>query len=148
MTDLPKSFDPADIDAFIRYAVEHYDIDEQRVYLTGQSCGAIGAWQYLAQHLDEVVDRLDRRFDLLTEGPRTAQPRQRTLRAVVDWSYELLDDDEKRVFERLSAFAGGATLAAARAVCADGDVDPGAVETVLGRLVDREAEREAENTQE
>ena len=51
----PGCFDPADIDAFIRYAVEHYDIDEQRVYLTGQSCGAIGAWQYLAQHLDEVV---------------------------------------------------------------------------------------------
>ena len=92
-----------------------------------------------ARHLDlhEMVDRLDQRFELLVAGPRTAQPRQRTLRAVVDWSYELLDDDEKRVFERLSAFTGGATLAAARAVCADGDVDPAAVETVLGRLVDK-----------
>jgi predicted ATPase/DNA-binding SARP family transcriptional activator len=92
-----------------------------------------------ARHLDlaEMVDRLDQRFDLLVEGPRTAQPRQRTLRAVVDWSYELLDDDEQRVFERLAVFSGGATLAAARAVCADGDVDPGAVEAVLGRLVDK-----------
>ena len=92
-----------------------------------------------ARHLDldEMVDRLDQRFDLLVEGPRTAQPRQRTLRAVVDWSYDLLDADEKRVFERLSAFAGGATLAAARAVCADGDVDPAAVEAVLGRLLDK-----------
>ena len=92
-----------------------------------------------ARHLDlaEIVDRLDRRFELLTEGPRTAAPRQRTLRAVVDWSYELLDPDEQRVFERLSVFSGGATLEAARAVCADGDVDPRAVETLLGRLVDK-----------
>jgi predicted ATPase/DNA-binding SARP family transcriptional activator len=92
-----------------------------------------------ARHLDlnEMVDRLDQRFELLVEGPRTAQPRQRTLRAVVDWSYDLLEADEQRVFERLSIFTGGATLAAARAVCADGDVDPAAVESVLGRLVDK-----------
>src|SRR5690606_9342484 len=51
----PGCFDPDDIDAFIRYAADHYDIDEHRVYLTGQSCGAIGAWQYLAQHLAEMV---------------------------------------------------------------------------------------------
>ncbi len=51
----PGCFDPADIDAFIRYAIEHYSIDTQRVYLTGQSCGAIGAWGYLAEHLDETV---------------------------------------------------------------------------------------------
>jgi predicted ATPase/DNA-binding SARP family transcriptional activator len=92
-----------------------------------------------ARHLDlaEMVDRLDQRFDLLVEAPRTAQPRQRTLRAVVDWSYGLLDDDEQRVFERLAVFSGGTALAAARAVCADGDVDPAAVESVLGRLVDK-----------
>ncbi len=92
-----------------------------------------------ARHLDidEMLGRLDQRFDLLVEGPRTAQPRQRTLRAVVDWSYDLLDDDEQRVFERLAVFTGGATPAAARAVCADSDVDPGAVEAVLGRLVDK-----------
>lgn len=126
----------------------------------GQSLGAVDGWQAAveeicarldglplavelaaarARHLDlaEMVDRLDQRFDLLVEGPRTAQPRQRTLRAVVDWSYELLDADEQRVFERLAVFSGGATLAAARAVCADGDVDPGAVEGVLGHLVDK-----------
>lgn len=92
-----------------------------------------------ARHLDlaEMVERLDRRFELLVAGPRTAQPRQRTLRAVVDWSYELLDPAEQRVFERLAVFSGGATLAAARAVCADGDVEPGEVEAVLGRLVDK-----------
>jgi predicted ATPase/DNA-binding SARP family transcriptional activator len=92
-----------------------------------------------ARHLDviELAGRIDRRFDVLTEGPRTAQPRQRTLRAVVDWSYGLLDEDERRVFERLSVFAGGASIDAARAVCADGDVAPGAVEALLGRLVDK-----------
>jgi predicted ATPase/DNA-binding SARP family transcriptional activator len=92
-----------------------------------------------ARHLDvaELAARLDRRFDLLVEAPRTALPRQRTLRAVVDWSYELLDDDERRVFDRLSVFAGGATLAAARAVCADGDVSPAEVEGILGRLADK-----------
>ncbi len=48
-------FDPNDIDAFYRFAVEHYDVDPERIYHTGQSCGAIGAWNYLAGHLDEFV---------------------------------------------------------------------------------------------
>ena len=61
------------------------------------------------------------RFRLLTGGSRTALPRQQTLRAVVDWSYELLFDDEQRVFERLSVFPGGCDLATAEAVCADDD---------------------------
>ncbi|HEX6420025.1 MAG TPA: BTAD domain-containing putative transcriptional regulator [Acidimicrobiales bacterium] len=92
-----------------------------------------------ARHLDlaEIAERLDRRFDLLVEGPRTAQPRQRTLRAVVDWSYDLLDEREQRVFERLAVFSGGATAAAARTVCAGGGIQPGEVEAVLGRLVDK-----------
>jgi hypothetical protein len=53
----PRSgcFDPGDIDAFFLYALEHYNIDPARIYLTGQSCGAIGAWGYLAEHLDELV---------------------------------------------------------------------------------------------
>ena len=92
-----------------------------------------------ARHLDvaDLAARLDRRFDVLVEGPRTAQPRQRTLRAVVDWSYELLDDDERRVFERLSVFSGGTTLGAARIVAAGDGVGAGMVEGVLGRLVDK-----------
>lgn len=53
----PRSgcFDPDDIDVFYRYVVEAYDVDPQRIYHTGQSCGAIGAWNYLAAHLDEFV---------------------------------------------------------------------------------------------
>ena len=63
------------------------------------------------------ADRLHDRFRLLTGGSRTALPRQRALRAIVDWSYDLLDTDERLVLERLSVFAGGCTLAAAEAVC-------------------------------
>ncbi|MGW7004334.1 BTAD domain-containing putative transcriptional regulator [Streptomyces sp. NPDC054933] len=61
----------------------------------------------------------DERFRLLSRGGRTAQPRQRTLRAVVDWSWDLLAEPERAVLRRASVFAGGWTLAAAEAVCAD-----------------------------
>ncbi|POM27879.1 putative HTH-type transcriptional regulator [Actinomadura rubteroloni] len=69
----------------------------------------------------QVAERLDDRFRLLTAGSRTALPRHRTLRAVVDWSWDLLDDAERTVLRRLSVFAGGATPDAAGAVCGDGD---------------------------
>ena len=64
---------------------------------------------------DDLLSRLDDRFRLLTAGARTAYPRQQTLRAVIDWSYDLLFDDERRVFERISLFAGHFGVAAAEA---------------------------------
>jgi predicted ATPase/DNA-binding SARP family transcriptional activator len=79
----------------------------------------------------QIADRLDDRFRLLTSGSRTVLPRQQTLRAVVDWSWELLDEEERDVLRRLSVFAGGCDLAAAEAVCG-----PAALEA-LGSLVDR-----------
>ncbi|RDG36792.1 AfsR/SARP family transcriptional regulator [Streptomyces corynorhini] len=66
-----------------------------------------------------IADRLDDRFRLLTGGSRTVLPRQQTLRAVVDWSWELLDGAERAVLRRLSVFAGGCDLPAAEVVCAD-----------------------------
>ncbi|TCP47284.1 putative ATPase [Tamaricihabitans halophyticus] len=69
--------------------------------------------------LDQLADRLDDRFRLLTGGSRTALPRHRTLRAVVDWSWELLTDTERLVLCRLSVFTGGASLEAAQQVCTD-----------------------------
>ena len=87
--------------------------------------------------LADIVDRLDDRFRLLTTGGRTAEPRQQTLRRVVDWSYDLLFADEQRVFRRLSVFAGGFDLAAAEAVCAGDDVAVGDVVDILGHLVDK-----------
>ncbi|MFG2718896.1 BTAD domain-containing putative transcriptional regulator [Streptomyces sp. NPDC048416] len=65
----------------------------------------------------QIADRLDDRFRLLTGGSRTVLPRQQTLRAVVDWSWGLLDPSERDVLRRASVFAGGWDLAAAQAVC-------------------------------
>ncbi|MEU1518202.1 AfsR family transcriptional regulator [Streptomyces sp. NPDC005811] len=64
-----------------------------------------------------IADRLDDRFRLLTSGSRTVLPRQQTLRAVVDWSWDLLDEEEREVLARLSVFARGCDLAAVEAVC-------------------------------
>ena len=70
----------------------------------------------------EINARLDQRFRLLTTGSRTALPRHQTLRALIDWSYDLLSPEEQIVLERLSVFAGGWTLDAAEAVARGGDV--------------------------
>ncbi|WP_030617859.1 AfsR/SARP family transcriptional regulator [Streptomyces sclerotialus] len=67
----------------------------------------------------QLADRLDDRFRLLTSGSRTVLPRQQTLRAVVDWSWDLLDAPERAVLRRLSVFSGGTDLTAAESVCAD-----------------------------
>jgi predicted ATPase len=85
----------------------------------------------------QISSRLHDRFRLLTGGSRTALPRQQTLRAVVDWSYELLFDDEQRVFERLSVFPGGCDLATAEAVCADETIAEADLADHLRALVDK-----------
>ena len=87
--------------------------------------------------LATLAERLDDRFRLLTVGARTALPRQQTLRAVVDWSYDLLFEDERRLFARLSVFTGGCDLDAAEAVCADDQVPAGEILDILSRLVDK-----------
>ncbi|MGC5012050.1 BTAD domain-containing putative transcriptional regulator [Streptosporangium sp. DT93] len=68
--------------------------------------------------VDQLARRLDDRFSLLNGGSRTALPRHRTLRAVVDWSWDLLTEAERAVLRRLSVFSGGASLEAAERVCA------------------------------
>ena len=101
--------------------------------------------------VDEIAQGLGDRFRLLTGGRRTAVPRQRTLQALIDWSWDLLDDDDRRLLRRLSVFAGGWTLEAATAVTSDARADQGrrrgqkrldgsarlATLDGLGRLVDR-----------
>ncbi|MFF3409846.1 BTAD domain-containing putative transcriptional regulator [Streptomyces sp. NPDC002742] len=66
---------------------------------------------------DELADRLGDRFRVLSRGDRTKAPRHRTLRAVVEWSWDLLDEEERGLARRLTVFSGGATLAAVEAVC-------------------------------
>jgi predicted ATPase/DNA-binding SARP family transcriptional activator len=85
----------------------------------------------------DLLARLDDRFRLLTGGSRAALPRQQTLRAVVDWSYNLLFDDERRVFERTSVFAGEFTLEAAETVCGDDVIARYEVGELVARLVDK-----------
>lgn len=97
----------------------------------------LAAGRVAALSVEEILARLDDQFRLLTGGSRAAMPRQQTLRATVDWSYNLLDDIEKTVFARVSAFFGGWSLEAAIAVAAYGDLDDVDVIDALGRLVAR-----------
>jgi predicted ATPase/class 3 adenylate cyclase/DNA-binding CsgD family transcriptional regulator len=83
----------------------------------------------------EINARLDQRFRLLTTGSRTALPRHQTLRALIDWSYDLLSSEEQLVFDRFSVFAGGWTLDAAEAVASGGDVAEWQVLDLLAALV-------------
>ena len=87
--------------------------------------------------LDQLANRLDDRFRLLTGGSRTALPRHRTLRAVVDWSWELLTDAERMVLRRLSVFSGGASLEAAERLCAGDAVETGQVLELLTALTEK-----------
>jgi predicted ATPase/DNA-binding SARP family transcriptional activator/tetratricopeptide (TPR) repeat protein len=85
----------------------------------------------------ELAARLDDRFRLLTAGPRTAEARQRTLRATVEWSHQLLPEPEQVLFRRLSVFRGGWSADAAERVCAGGGIDRGEIVGLLAGLVDR-----------
>ncbi|HVM55543.1 MAG TPA: BTAD domain-containing putative transcriptional regulator [Acidimicrobiales bacterium] len=122
------------------------DIDEVALSVVERICERLdglplaielAAGRARALPLTQIADRLDDRFQLLTGGARTVLPRQQTLRAVVDWSYELLSDDERRLFGRLSVFTGGWSLHAAEAICADEDLPRPAILDLLGRLVER-----------
>jgi tetratricopeptide (TPR) repeat protein len=87
--------------------------------------------------VEELAARLDQRFRLLTTGNRVALPRQQTLRATIDWSYDLLSTSERALFARLSVFAGAWTIEASEAVCAGDGIDGEAVLELLLRLVDK-----------
>ena len=86
--------------------------------------------------VDELADRMQDRFALLTTGPRTAEARQRTLRATVDWSYDLLSEPERVLLRRLSVFRGAWSLDAVHAVAGE-DLDRTDVVDTLSRLVER-----------
>ncbi|MFH8753168.1 BTAD domain-containing putative transcriptional regulator [Streptomyces rimosus] len=97
----------------------------------------LAATRVRALGVRELSARLDDRFRLLGAGRRGAPPRQQTLRAMIDWSWELLTADERTVLRRLAVHADGCTLRAAEEVCAGGGVRSGEVAALLARLVDR-----------
>ena len=97
----------------------------------------LAAARVRAMSVEEVNQRLDQRFRLVTGGSRTAPRRQQTLRALIEWSYELLDDAEKALLGRVSTFSGGWTLEAAEGVCAGMGIDDWEVLDLLTSLADK-----------
>jgi predicted ATPase/class 3 adenylate cyclase len=87
--------------------------------------------------LQQIVERIDDRFHLLTTGSRTAVPRQQTLRSLIDWSHDLLSEPERILFRRLSVFARGRTLEGIEAVCSCGTVESWQIVDLLTQLVDK-----------
>jgi len=97
----------------------------------------LAAARVRSMSIEELDQRLERGFRLLSAGPAGALPRQRTLRALIDWSYDLLDATEHALFRRLSIFAGAWSLEAAESVCSAGSVERAAILDLLGSLGDK-----------
>lgn len=138
------------VELFLQRAVEHgvpgLTADDRVVSLCDRLDGLplaieLAAARLRSMTLDELTEHIDDRFTLLSNGARTLQPRQQTLRSVVDWSHDLLDAEERAVFRRMAAFVGGATREAVAAVAADGRggtlATPAEVLDVVARLVDK-----------
>jgi predicted ATPase/DNA-binding CsgD family transcriptional regulator len=97
----------------------------------------LAAARVKALTVEQVAARLDDRFGLLTGGSRAALPRQRTLRATMDWSYALLSEKEQALLRRLAVFAGACTLEAVEAVCAGGGFETSEILDLLTQLLDK-----------
>jgi len=106
----------------------HFVVDKDNAPFIAQICYRLdgiplaielAAARVKMMSVDQISKRLDDRFRLLTGGARTALPRQQTLRALIDWSYDILSENERLLLRRLSVFAGGWTLEAAEEVCSD-----------------------------
>jgi predicted ATPase/DNA-binding CsgD family transcriptional regulator len=87
--------------------------------------------------VEQIAERLDDAFRLLTGGSRTALPRQQTLRATIDWSYNLLSEAERSLLRRMAVFVGGGRLEAIEAICAGADLEESEVLERLTQLVDK-----------
>lgn len=125
---------------------KHLGGDDHTLATMGRICRALdgmplaielAAARLRTMSVEQLADRLDDRFRLLSSGSRTALPRHKTLRAVIDWSWELLTDPERRVLRRLSVFSGGASLEAAERVCAGDTVEAGQVLECLTALTEK-----------
>jgi predicted ATPase/class 3 adenylate cyclase len=141
------------LDAAAALFVERARAADQRFALTGESAVAIAE---ICRRLDgiplaielaaarvkilspqQIHSRLDQRFRVLTGGSRDALPRQQTLRSLIDWSYDLLDERERVLFRRLGIFVDGFALEGSTAVCSAADLDELDIFDVLASLVDK-----------
>lgn len=129
-----------------RLAAPGFEIDAENASAIAELCRRLDgiplAIELAAAHAglmspDQILSRLQNRFELLTGGSRTGPSRHRTLQSALDWSHELLGDDERKLFRRVSVFAGGFSLEAVEQVCSDHDLDVDAIAGLLGSLVDK-----------
>ena len=127
-------------------AVPTFAVTAQNATAVGEICARLdgiplalelAAARVRVLSVEKIAERLGDLFHLLSGGSRTALPRQRTLRALIDWSYDLLSDAERAVVRRLAVFAGGFTLDAAEAVAAGGEIDAILVLDLLTHLVEK-----------
>jgi predicted ATPase/DNA-binding SARP family transcriptional activator len=153
--DLEAAFDPTELDPIdsVRLFVERAQAIVPTFSLTARNAEAVAR---LCHHLDglplaielaasrvaampvtAIADRLDDRFRLLVSGSRTALSRQQTLKATLDWSYNLLTEPQRQVLRALSVFVGGASLQALEVVCSEAGVGSRDVLHLLGELVDQ-----------
>jgi predicted ATPase/class 3 adenylate cyclase len=124
----------------------HFDVNKSNAPAIAQVCYRLdgiplaielAAARVRMLSVEQISARLDDRFRLLTGGARTALPRQQTLRALIDWSYDLLTEKERLFLRRLSVFAGGWTLEAAEDVCAGEGIESYDVLDLLTQLVNK-----------
>ena len=127
-------------------AVESFRLTDENAPTIAQICrrldGIALAVELAASRINvlaptQLLAMLSERFRVLTGGKRTALPRQQTMRAAIDWSYDLLDENEKLMFRRLAVFSGGCTLEAAREVCGDQAIGQWEVFELLSSLIDK-----------
>ena len=126
--------------------VPSFEIDEENARDVSRLCKALdglplaielAAVRLRSLSVRQLADRLDRRFTLLTRGSRGAPTRHETLRALIDWSYELCDEQERLLWARAAVFSGSFDLDAAEHVCSGDGIDRGVVLDLLDALLDK-----------
>src|SRR6185436_2770854 len=129
-----------------RRAVPDFEVNDSNTATVAAACSRLdgiplaielAAARLRSMTLGQLSARLDDALGLLIDGSRTAQPRHRTLRATLEWSHLLLNDQERELFERVAVFAGGWTLEAAEAVCGDEALTAVEVLNTLSHVVDK-----------
>ncbi len=156
VTDLLLSFES--IRLFVERAMavrSDFRLTEQNAITIAQICQhldgiplaiELAAARMRSMTAEEIAVHLEDRFNLLNQGSRAAKPHHQTLRAAIDWSYDLLTEKERILFRRLSVFAGGWTLDAAESICAGESLDQNDIFALLSHLVDKSlVNREAKN---
>ena len=127
-------------------AQSDFELTEQNALAVAQICRRLdgiplaielAAARVRVLPVEEIAARLGDRFNLLTTGNRSALPRQQTLRALIDWSHDLLSPEEKILFRRLAVFHGGRTLEAVEEICSGNGITKDQVLDLLGRLIDK-----------